>query len=183
MPSADLSPRLEYVREPDVSPAQDRELRELISGCFDQPHNAFFMERRYAQEMPLHRYMLRSAAGRLVAHVAVHEKVISVAEAEVRVGGIAEVCVHESARGRGHVQSLLEQAHRGLVERGIEFAFLFGDSEIYASSGYRAIPASIARFNPTTQCVEVAPSPSALVRPLGDRAWPAGPVDLRGPMF
>jgi predicted N-acetyltransferase YhbS len=183
MPSADPSPRLEYVREPDVSPALDRELRELISGCFNQPHAAFFKERRYAQEMPLHRYLLRSAAGRLVAHVAVHEKVVTVGEAEVRVGGIAEVCVHESARGRGHVRTLLEQAHHGLVERGIEFALLFGDSEIYASSGYRAIPASIARFNPTTQCVEVAPNPSALVRPLDDRTWPTGPVDLRGPLF
>jgi predicted acetyltransferase len=183
MPSADPSPRLEYVREPDVSPALDRELIELISGCFNQPHNAFFKERRYAQEMPLHRYLLRSAAGRLVAHAAVHEKVVAVAEADVRIGGIAEVCVHESARGRGHVRVLLEQVHRGLADRGVEFAFLFGDSAIYASSGYRPIPAAIRRFNPATQSVEVAPNPSALVRPLGDRAWPEGPVDLRGPLF
>jgi hypothetical protein len=44
-----------YVREPDVSEQLDRELRELISGCFPQPRTPFFRERRYAHEMPLHR--------------------------------------------------------------------------------------------------------------------------------
>src|SRR4051812_7651515 len=167
---------LEYAEEPDVSEALDRELRELISGAFNQPHNLFFKQRRYAQEMPRHRYLLRSLDGRLVAHLAVHDKVVSVTGEAVAIGGIAEVCVHESARGRGHVRRLLERAHHGLVERGVDFAFLFGDSNIYGSSGYQPITALIRCFNPTSQAFEEAPIPSALVKPLGSRPWPAGPI-------
>jgi predicted acetyltransferase len=182
MPLPDPSLRLEYVREPDVSSALDRELIELISGCFDQPHNAFFKTRRYAQEMPLHRYLLRSE-GQLVAHLAVHEKMITVAGAELLIGGIAEVCVRASARGRGYLRPLLDRAHRDLLERGIEFAFLFGDSNIYGSSGYRQISAPIRRLNQLTKHYEISPSQFALVKSLAARTWPEGQVDLRGPLF
>ncbi len=176
-------PRLEYVREPAVSEELDRELRELISSAFFEPHNAFFQERRYAQEMPRHRFLVRSAEGRLVAHLAVHEKVISVAGADVAIGGMAEVCVHESARGRGYVRLLLEQAHRELLESDIGFAFLFGDANIYGSSGYRHVLSPIRRLNHLTHDYETSVRQDALVKPLAAAEWPEGPIDLRGPFF
>ena len=183
MPPAAASLRLEYAREPDVSELLDRELRELISGCFPQPHNAFFRERRYAHELPLHRYMLRGDDARLLAHLAVHEKRVSIGETELMVGGMAEVCVHESQRGQGHARRLLGEAHRGLRERGIEFALLFGEPELYVSSGYLPLLASIRRFDPAAQSFLTAISRVALCKPLTERAWPDGPIDLRGPMF
>jgi predicted N-acetyltransferase YhbS len=185
MPRADADAAFlpEYVREPDVSPELDRELRELISGAFKQPHNAFFQIRRYAQEMPRHRYLFRSRAGRLVAHLAVHDKRLGVADTSVAIGGIAEVCVHEAARGRGLVRQLLTRAHDELRERAVEFAFLFGDPKIYGSSGYHAVAAPIRSHDPVTGRSVVAPNPLALVKPLGARAWPEGPIDLRGPLF
>src|ERR1700742_3666755 len=90
------APRLEYAREPDVSEQLDRELRALISGCFNSPQDAFLRDQRWVREMPLHRYMLRDEHGQLVAHAAVHEKVIGVGDGELTVGGTAEVCVLES---------------------------------------------------------------------------------------
>ena len=70
MPRADVDAAFfpEYVREPDVSTELDGERRELISGAVNQPHNAFPQIRRYAQEMPRHRYSCRSREGRLIAH-------------------------------------------------------------------------------------------------------------------
>jgi predicted N-acetyltransferase YhbS len=175
--------RLEYAREPDVSSLLDRELRELISGCFDQPHNAFFRERRYAQEMPTHRFMLRSEGGSLVAHLAVHEKRITVAGTELPVGGMAEACVHRSERGHGHLRRLLSHAHEQLLERGIEHALLLGEPALYSSSGYRPLDASVRRFDPKTQSFEDGKLANALYKPLTDKPWPAGPVDLCGPLF
>jgi GNAT superfamily N-acetyltransferase len=174
---------LEYVREPDVPERLDRELRELISGCFPQPRNAFFSERRYALEMPGHRYLLRDEQGRLVGHLAIHEKRLSVDTLELSVGGVAEVCVHESQRGRGHARRLLERAHEDLRARGVPFAVLFGEAELYISSGYLPLTAPIRRFDPETQRYETAPSRVALHRPLLGQAWPEGLIDLRGPMF
>ena len=183
MPDAQASLRLEYAREPDVSSQLDRELRELISSCFDQPHNAFFRERRYAQEMPMHRFMLRSEGGPLVAHLAVHEKRIAVAGTELQVGGMAEACVHHSQRGQGHLRRLLGLAHEQLLERGIEHALLLGEHAIYASSGYRPLEASVRRFDPKSQRCEDGKLAVALYKSLTEKPWPAGPVDLRGPLF
>ena len=174
---------VEYAREPEISEQLDRELRELISGCFPQPRNAFFRERRYAHEMPLHRYLMRDGTGRLRGHLAVHEKVIAVAGADLAVGGMAEMCVHESQRGGGRAKELLAHAHRGLQAQGIGFAFLFGEPELFLSSGYRALDAPIRRFNPAEQAFETGPMRVALYKPLTDRAWPEGPIDLRGPTF
>ena len=182
-PISSPPPRLEYVREPDVSEELDRELRALISSAFFQPHNAFFKERRYAQEMPRHRFLARSPEGQLLAHLAVHEKVISVGGADVAIGGLAEVCVHESARGRGYVRLLLEQAHRELLDSDIGFAFLFGDANIYGSSGYRHVLAPIRRLNHLSGEHETSVYQDALVKALTAAPWPDGPIDLRGPLF
>jgi predicted N-acetyltransferase YhbS len=183
MPPAQAPLRLEYAREPDVSSQLDRELRELISSCFDQPHNAFFRERRYAQEMPMHRFMLRSDGGLLVAHLAVHEKRITVAGTALQIGGMAEACVHRSQRGQGHLRRLLAHAHEQLLERGIEHALLLGVLALYSSSGYRPLDVSIRRFDPKTQSFEDGKLASALYKPLTQTPWPAGPVDLCGPLF
>ncbi len=183
MPSTPAPLRLEYAREPNVSAALDRELRELISGCFDRPRQAFFRERRYAQEMPLHRYLLRAPDGRLVAHAAVHEKRVRVGGAELMVGGLAEVCVHASQRRLGHVHRLLNSAHGALIERGIEHALLFGELVVYASLGYRALDVAVRRFDPDTQAHENGEMPDLLHRALTHEPWPAGSIDLLGPVF
>jgi predicted acetyltransferase len=175
--------RLEYVREPDVSELLDGELREFISSCFPQPQNAFFRDRRYAQEMPRHRYLLRDESGRLLGHLAVHDKLVGVGEADLRVGGMAEMCVHESQRGLGRAKELLSQAHRGLQQQGVAFSLLFGEPELYTSSGYLPLLAPVRRFVPAEQAFETGPLRVALHRPLTDRPWPEGPIDLRGPMF
>ncbi len=182
MPPAVSPLELEYVREPGVSVALDHELRELISSCFPQAHNAFFKERRFAQEMPLHRYLMRDAAGRLVAHLAVHEKRVLVGDTELAVGGIAEVCVGESQRGKGLVKHLLELAHRRLLDGGTEFALLFGEAPIYLSSGYVPLTVEIRWFDPVSRAVQSGPRRS-LYKALAERAWPEGPVDIRGPLF
>ncbi|HEX3849962.1 MAG TPA: GNAT family N-acetyltransferase [Polyangiaceae bacterium] len=183
MPDATAPLRFEYAREPDVSAQLDRELRALISGCFDQPHNAFFRERRYAQETPAHRFMLRSEGGPLVGHIAVHEKRISVAGAELQIGGLAEVCVQLSERGHGHFRRLLAHSHEQLAARGIEYTLLLGEPALYAPGGYRPLDASIRRFDPKTQSFEDGRLATALYKSLTQKPWPTGPVDLRGPLF
>ena len=181
MPESALS--IAHIREPDVDGALDLELRGLLGSCFAKAPNAFFRERRYVHEMPRHRYLIRDPQDRLVAHLGVHEKVLGVGRSEVAVGGMAEVCVDESQRGQGLVKRLLERAHADLVERGVSFAFLFGEPQIYGSSGYRHVSADVRHWDPATQAFITGPSRVALYKQLGAAPWPAGPVDLRGPMF
>jgi predicted N-acetyltransferase YhbS len=115
--------------------------------------------------------------------LAIHEKRVTVANAELMVGGMAEVCVRSSQRGRGHMHRLLARAHQRLVENGIEHALLFGEPKLYASSGYLPLQATVRRFDLTTNAVQDGVMAVLLHKSLTDEPWPAGPIDLRGPLF
>lgn len=99
--------RVVPIDDSDVDDRLDREIRELLSACFIKPGDEVFRDRRYFTEMPSRRWLLRDE-GRLVAHVAVHERTI---EDGIRMLGIAEVCVTPTHRGRGLMQGLLKAVH------------------------------------------------------------------------
>ena len=81
----------------EISEPEDRELRRLLLASF--PHETSLLVRRYIREAPAHRWLVRSGSGELIAHAAAHDKVISVDGCDIRIGGIAEVCVARSFRG------------------------------------------------------------------------------------
>lgn len=163
-----------------VDAALDRELRDLLTLCFTKPQDVVFRDRRYFREPPAHRWLCRDAAGRLIAHAAVHDKRVEAGGSAIRIGGIAEVCVHPDARGQGLVHVLLRAIHAWLVERGVAFAVLFGNPKVYASSGY--LPVANVRVR-AADGGAWEPGVGAMARPLGQVPWPAGEVNLVGPRF
>jgi hypothetical protein len=179
---AETGVAVEYYREPAVSWALDRELRTLLSACFRSAASQMFSCRRYCYELPLHRWVLRDAERRLVAHLALHDKQIVAEGAPLRVGGISEVCVLPSQRRRGHVKGLLSLAHALCAKERIEHTLLFGDLEVYASSGYTLLPGTAVVLHADTLMSQSAPS-CLLWRASSGTSWPAGEVDLCGPAF
>ena len=171
-----------YLADSAVDDRMDAGLRGLLSVCFSDP---CFATRRFCHEMPAHRWILREdTGGRLVAHVAAHDKVIGVSGGDLRVLGIAEVCVHPDQRGRGHVRALLSAAHKWGAENGFPFAMLFGRAEVYAGSGYMPAANAIRRMHGDGSW-QTGPMESAMFRPLAEKSppWPGGGIDLRGPLF
>lgn len=169
-----------YLPDASVDAVLDRELRELLSLCFTKPQDVVFKERRYFTEPPAHRWIMRDAAGRLVAHIAVHNRRVEAGTWVALVGGIAEVCVHPEARGQRLTSHLLAEVHADLARRGFLFTALFGDRQVYAASGY-TMPGN-ALVGPDAQGRWI-PAPRAMVRPLTDVAWPTGEVHMPGPFF
>ncbi len=164
----------------EISGAEDHELRRLLLACF--PYETILLARRYIHEAPAHRWLVRAASGELIAHAAVHDKVISAGGVQLRIGGIAEVCVAHAFRGRGLVGKMLIEAHAWMRVEGITFAMLFGHPRVYSSSGYRVIEnpihaenALIYQWNPFKG--------KPMIHALASDSWPSGPVDLRGPTF
>lgn len=171
-------PKIEYIAEDDVDATMDAALRLLLSSSFMEERDAFFKDRRYYKEYPHHRWFMRDDRGALIAHVAVHEKrVVSGSEA-FRFGGIAEVCVHPCARGRGYVGQLLKEAHQWLQTHGFPFAMLFGDPKYYASSGYIPVGNLYLEVEGVRQNAK-----GAMVCALGALRWPEGDVFLPGLIF
>ena len=176
-------PAIEFIEDAVVDAALDRQLRTLLALCFTKPCDTVFRDRRYFHEPPRWRWFVRGAPAELIAHIAVHDKLIGTTAGELRIAGIAEVCVHPQHRGRGLVRDLLAAAHPWLAAHDIPVAMLFGDKKVYASSGYRNIANPIRSRNPETGTWVVATSDWAMVKPLQNYNWPAGVVDLRGPTF
>ncbi|MDG2022574.1 MAG: GNAT family N-acetyltransferase [Phycisphaerales bacterium] len=176
---ADLRPELiAPIDDSEVDPSLDREIRGLLSTCFNKPGDEVFRTRRYFTEMPRRRWLWWDG-DLLAAHVAVHERTL---EAEIRMIGIAEVCVAPTHRGQGLVRGLLSAVHDWGVGHGFGFATLFGRPEIYASSGYRPCPKGVMVVDGGPDPV-FRPPGDFLIRPLASSTWPTGVVDLRGPVF
>jgi len=175
-------PRIEYIRDCEVSAALDEQLRALLSACFAGTHNERFKWQRYYQEIPQHRWLMREP-GRVIAHVAAHEKRIGTAAGEFDICGIAEVAVHPDFRGRGLVKQLLAPAHAAFARAGTPFSFLFGNPKVYGASGYVPVKNALRHFDFTCHEWLVRPLAPAMVKLLGTMAWPEGEIDLRGPVF
>ena len=176
-------PVIEFIEDSAVDATLDQQLRDLLSTCFTKPCDAVFRVHRHFHEPPRWRWFVRDAAGAVIAHIAVHDKRIGTATGELRLAGIAEVCVHPQHRGRGLVRDLLAAAHTWLAAHDVPVAMLFGDKKHYASSGYRNVANPIRFQNAETGVWTVEPSDWVMVKPLRTFDWPAGGVDLRGPTF
>ena len=118
----------------------------------------------------------------MIAHTAAHDKTISVGGQDVRVAGIAEVCVAGSYRGQGLVRAMLAEAHEWMQREGIPFAMLFGSPRVYTSSGYVVVENPMTATNSVIQTWNPFKG-RAMVRPITGLPWPAGKMDLRGPTF
>ena len=175
------SPReIAHRLDAEISGAEDQELRRLLLACF--PYEGALLTRRYIRQAPAHRWLVRSESGELIAHSGLHDKIIEIGGNDVRIGGVAEVCVIPHARGRGIVRHMLTEIHRWMELERIPYAMLFGQPKVYASSGYaviqnpiRAESGLIKQWNPFKG--------KPMARPIAAQPWPASPIDLRGPTF
>jgi len=175
-------PQIEYVLDREVSAVLDEQLRALLSMCFTGSHNERFKWQRYYNEIPQHRWLIREP-GRVIAHIAVHEKRIGTAAGEFPICGIAEVAVHPEFRRRGLAKQLLVPAHAAFAREGVPFSFLFGNTTVYGSSGYTPVKNAVRHFDFACHEWLVRPLGAAMVKELGTTAWPEGEIDLRGPVF
>jgi predicted acetyltransferase len=179
----EASPVIEDLPDRDVNEEDDRRLRQLLSYCFTKAEDHVFAQRRYFQEAPDHRFLMRTADGEIAAHVALHDKMIGSKEGELHIGGVAEVCTHPDHRGRGHIKALLAAGHAWMTERNMVFSMLFGEPYIYTSSGYVHVENPIRLWDWKREQWVTEAVRAAMVRPLTDLVWPEGVIDLRGPMF
>jgi len=176
---------IESIADADVDSALDRELRTLLASCFTGPDDQIFRVRRFAREAPAWRWWRRSDDGGLIAHVAVHDKHLGHASGDRRVAGVAEVCVRADQRGRGLARDLLSRVHADCAARGFGWGALFGEPGVYAAAGYVVAGNPLRLFNPGIDKWYVTSVPGFQVARLRADAppWPAGEIDLRGPLF
>jgi predicted acetyltransferase len=176
-----MPPEVSYLADANIDDALDEELRGLLTQCFTKPQDVIFQTQRYFKEPYADRWVIRDTSGSLRAHVGVHRKQVETRTAQFRIGGICEVCVHPDFRGQGYVREMLRGIHAWQVSQGLTFSVLFGNPQVYGSSGYREKTNLL--YQPEGGGWEGAEPLSALVCPVTETPWPEEPVFLFGPKF
>lgn len=169
-----------YIEDKDVDLDLDLQLRELLQICF--PEEKKFLKRRYNNEVPRHRFYIMED-GRLIAHIAVHEKAILIGSSKHPVAGIAEVMVRPEFRGRSLVRLLLAHIDEFLISRNIMIEMLFGKSYLYQSSGYATLNNHIRYFNDKDQKWHSGPLSFAMGKTLNGSSFPEGEICIENGLF
>ncbi|MBC8180910.1 GNAT family N-acetyltransferase [candidate division KSB1 bacterium] len=171
---------IKYIQDSKVDETLNKKLIALLSICFLK--DPVFQYRRYCKEMPQHRWYIEEN-NIIVAHLALHEKKINTENGEFPIGGVAEVCVHPDYRGKGSVKKMLVKTHNWLKENKFPFSMLFGEKEIYSSSGYSPVKNEIKYFDDKTEKWIIEINRHAMKNVLGSILWSEDLININGPMF
>ena len=168
--------QVEVDRLPDgsVDGVLDLEIRRFLQICF--PEEAKFTNRRYYNEKPHMRWLIRSG-GTLVAHIAGHSKTFQTCSRPVRFCGISEVGVVPDYRGCGYLSKLLNALEGYYAKQSYPFSILLGPAKIYTRYGYRSVD-NIYFPDQSKDCAEFA-----MCKSLGSEDWPTDSISIAGPHF
>ena len=171
---------IKYILDKDVSEEINNKLIKILSICFpDQP---VFQGQRFYKELPQYRWYCE-IENEIVAHTALHEKVVKTDIGDIKIGGIAEVCVHPKYRGKGLVKKMLEKANKYSINQGYKFSVLYGEEKVYKSSGYVTIYNEVRYLDHVSGEWKVEEAKDAMVKKLSNLDWPEGLIDINGPTF
>jgi aminoglycoside 2'-N-acetyltransferase I len=119
--------------------------------------------------------------GRVVSHVGVLKTTVTAGGREVTVGGIGGVVTIPEAQGRHHVHAAMRRAAEFIcTEPGVEFGMLFCLPRLapfYARQGWQLVEEEVEFEQPSGKVVWPY---HVMVLPCGERAWPAGRVEVVG---
>ncbi|WP_087025818.1 GNAT family N-acetyltransferase [Thaumasiovibrio subtropicus] len=171
---------VKYILDSNVDNELDLKLRTLLSTCFVGAHNARFKTQRYYNQLPQHRWYILGDQDEVVAHIALHERTVNVNDKVIAIGGVSEVCVLPAYRGQGLVHLLLKHLHEKQKALGMAFSVLFGETEVYGSTGYQ----KVENLHLMAESGEWGIGDKVMVLAVNAKEkWPSGEVYLDGAYF
>ena len=127
------------------------------------------------------------AGSELIGQLGLEHRIIGTGTGPATILGSIDLCVRPSARRQGVASEMLGWVERLGIRHGIDFLMLFAkDPRLYTRNGYERV------FNPLrwvkiyehrTIGIGEEPVEELMVKPIGDRSFPDGLVDLLGYQF
>ena len=170
------------VAEAEIGGDLRGQLQALLQASFPG-----YPSRTYFKLPPHFRYLVMTS-GVLAAQMGVELRVIRVGSTVLRTFGVVDLCVRAGERSHGLGRRLLAEVTELARSCGMDFVILFADDDrIYTRNGWAraANPCSWVKIHDhTTLGLATAEDTGALmVKRTGQKAWPAGAVDLLGHLF
>jgi predicted N-acetyltransferase YhbS len=171
------------VAEAEIGEGLSGQLQSLLQECFPG-----YPDRSYFKLPPHFRYVATTGGGAVAGQMGVELRVIRVGDDVVRTFGVVDLCVSGSERSRGLAGRLLAEVTDFARACGMAFIILFADDDrLYARHGWARVSnrCSWVKINDhTTLGLASQVDPGVMMaKAVGDRAWPAGDVDLLGHLF
>ena len=126
-------------------------------------------------------HFVSEEGGRPLSHVGVVKTAVSVGGRQLTVGGVGGVVTVPEAQGRRLVHAAMLQADEFICrELGAEFSMLFCLPRLepfYARQGWQALEDEVEIEQPDGKIIWPY---RVMVKPCGERVWPAGRVEVGG---
>lgn len=155
--------------------------KEEWQALFGWGENIFGLEDAGYKWRPKPLHFITEGDGRPLSHVGVVKTTVNVGGREITVGGIGGVATRPEAQGRHLVHAAMLQAAEFIChELGAEFGMLFCLPRLeafYARQGWQALEDEVEIEQPDGKVVWPY---RVMVRPCGERVWPAGRVEVGG---
>ncbi len=176
-------PQIRRLNEWEMDEGLRQQAEALLQACFTgYPARSYF-------KLPPHERYVATLGDTVVAHVGIEHRVIRVGELIVKVLGIVDLCVSETHRSCGIATSLLAEITRHAQRCGVDFVILFADKyELYLRAGWTLVDnrcswVKIDEHHTLGMTTETSLADCMMVKPIGDRPWPPGDVDMLGHVF
>jgi GNAT superfamily N-acetyltransferase len=168
--------------EADIPPELDAQIRTDLCLCFPDDAEIYRQTRGWHGAVPAYTVIGREA-GRVVAHVGVVDRTITVGGTPLRVAGVESVYVLPEYRGQRRTGSVLvaaiEEANRRQLDCGLLFC-LPELAKVYTACGWHALgPRPIIRAE-DGQELPLPAKNMALFHPLRVPQFPEGLIHLGG---
>lgn len=160
------------------------QLRLLLDECFPDT----FEGRTYFKQLP-HVRLLAMDGELLVGQVGIDGRIINVEGTTVSIFGLIDMAVHPSRRGKGVGTLLLVQAERIARAYEREFLVLMADRhDLYLKEGFTRVQPALTKWlaiedRHSVELMTRDLSDCFMAKPLTERTWPMGIIDMLGYLF
>ncbi len=175
--------RYELVEEFRLNSDVTQDIQQLLDASFP---NCGFNTRPYFKQLPPRR-LLGWDGESLVAQMGVEHRAINLAGQPAVIFGVIDLCVRADRRGAGVASGMLRHLESLGREHEIGFIILFADDDrLYSRNGFRR-PGNRLVWTKIDEHRTLGIGNDVLdelmIKEIGSRTWPDGPIDLLGYQF
>ena len=176
---------LTVIDEKDISEELDIAIREGLVECFP-PDTEYFSKQSWWHTRPAWRVLVVRDDGKVIGHVAVVARTVSVGPGRVlvRSAGIQSVFVRPEYRGKGLSDQIMARAMAEAEQRQLDAGLLFcvpKYESAYARMGWTRIYTDVLMRDEEGKAVPIPGKNIVMVFPLNEKEFPTGQIDLGGP--
>jgi len=111
--------KIKRIEEYNLSSKMEKDIISLLKDCF----SSYPDQRSYYKQIPSFRFLAYDGKT-LVAHLAIHFRIMNVAGLTTKIFGISDLCVDSSHRSKNIASTLLNELETLAVKSKIDFLIL-----------------------------------------------------------